>query len=93
MCCPSQDSCFSRISVCLCEQVCNIYCWVHGHVSKKITWRKLGGNLHRGINAENSVLHISNAQRSHTGSYLYTAFTSYGIFREVIILGIKSEIF
>ena len=69
------------------------YCWVQGHVSKKITWHKLGGNLHRGINAENGVLHISNAQRSHTGSYLCTVFTSYGIFREVTILGIKGEIF
>ena len=69
------------------------YCWVQGHVSKKITWRKLGGNLHRGINTENGVLHISNAQRSHTGSYLCTVFISYGIFRAVTILGIKGEIF
>ena len=69
------------------------YCWVQGHVSKKITWRKLGGNLHRGINTENGVLHISNAHRSHTGSYLCTVFTSYGIFRAVTILGIKGETF
>lgn len=69
------------------------YCWVQGHVSKKITWRKLGGNLHRGITAENGVLYITNAQRPHTGSYLCTVFTSYGIFRAVTILGIKGEIF
>ena len=69
------------------------YCWVQGHVSKKITWLKLGGNLHRGINTENGVLQVSNAQKSHTGSYLCTVFTSNGVFRAVTILGIKGKIF
>ena len=49
--------------------------------------------MHRGITAENGVLYITNAQRPHTGSYLCTVFTSYGIFRAVTILGIKGEIF
>ena len=65
------------------------YCWVQGHLPKKITWRKLEGNSHRDISTTNGLLHINNVQRSHNGSYLCTVFTNYGIFRAVAILGIK----
>ena len=67
------------------------YCWVQGHLSKKITWRKLEGNLLRDISTANGILHINKVQRSHTRSYLCTVFTSYGIFRAVSILGVKGK--
>ena len=67
------------------------YCWVQGQTSKKTTWLRLGGTLSHDISTEDGVLHISNAQRSHIGSYLCTVFTSYGIFRAVAILGIKGK--
>ena len=65
------------------------YCWVQGHLPKKITWHKLEGNSHRDISTTNGILHINNVQRSHIGSYLCTVFTNYGVFRAVAILGIK----
>ena len=67
------------------------YCWVQGQSFKKRTWRKLEGNLLRDISTTNGILHINNVQRSHTGSYLCTVVTSYGIFRAVTILGIKGK--
>ena len=67
------------------------YCWVQGHLSQKITWRKLEGNSHREISTTNGILHINNVQRSHTGSYLCTVVTSYGTFRAVTILGVKGK--
>ena len=68
------------------------YCWVQGQsFNKKITWRKLEGNLLRDISTTNGILHISNVQRSHSGSYLCTVVTSYGIFRAATILGIKGK--
>ena len=66
------------------------YCWVQGHLSKKITWRKLGGSFSHDSTAD-GVLHIKNVQRSHIGSYLCTVFTNYGVFRALTILGIKGE--
>ena len=68
------------------------YCWVQGHLSKKITWRKLGGSFSHDSTAD-GVLHIKNVQRSHIGSYLCTVFTNYGVFRALTILGIKGEPF
>ena len=67
------------------------YCWVQGQSFKKITWRKLEGNLLRDISTTNGILHINYVQRSHTGSYLCTVVTSYGIFRAVTLLGIKGK--
>ena len=67
------------------------YCWVQGHLPKKITWRKLEGNSHRDISTTNGILQINNVQRSHTGSYLCTVVTSYGTFRAVSILGVKGK--
>ena len=67
------------------------YCWVQGHLSQKITWRRLEGNSHRDISTTNGILHINNVQRSHTGSYLCTVVTSYGTFRAVSILGVKGK--
>ena len=67
------------------------YCWVQGQSFKKMTWRKLEGNLLRDISTTNGILHINNVQRSHTGSYLCTVVTSYGIFRAVTTLGIKGK--
>ena len=67
------------------------YCWVQGQSFKKITWLKLDGNLLRDISTTNGILHLNNVQRSHTGSYLCTVVTSYGIFRAVAILGIKGK--
>ena len=65
------------------------YCWVQGESFKKITWRKLEGNVLREVSTSNGLLHINNVQRSHNGSYLCTVFTNYGVFRAVAILGIK----
>ena len=65
------------------------YCWFQGKWSKKITWRKLEGNVLREVRTSNGLLHINNVQRSHNGSYLCTVFTNYGVFRAVAILGIK----
>ena len=65
------------------------YCWFQGKSSKKITWRKLEGNVLREVSTSNGLLHINNVQRSHIGSYLCTVFTNYGVFRAVAILGIK----
>ena len=67
------------------------YCWVQGQSFKKITWRKLEGNLLRDISTTNGILHINYVQRSHTGSYLCTVVTSSGTFRAVTILGIKGK--
>ena len=66
-----------------------LYCWFQGKSSKKITWRKLEGNVLREVSTTNGLLHINNVQRSHTGSYLCTVFTNNGVFRAVTILGIK----
>ena len=67
------------------------YCWVQGQSFKKITWRKLEGNLLRDISTTDGILHINNVQRSHAGSYLCTVVTSYGMFRAVTTLGIKGK--
>ena len=69
------------------------YCWVEGQMSKKITWRKLGGSQPRDIRTKDGELHINNAKRSHSGSYLCIAFTSYGIFQAITILEIEGKIF
>ena len=66
------------------------YCWVQGHMSKKITWSKLGSTLSHN-SATDGVLHISNVQRSHAGSYLCTVLTNYGIIRLVATLGVKGK--
>ena len=68
------------------------YCWVQGHLCKKISWRKLGSSFSYDSTAD-GVLHIKNVQRSHIGSYLCTVFTNYGVFRALTILGIKGEPF
>ena len=68
-----------------------VYCWVQGQSSKKIIWRKLEGNVLRDISTTNDIFHTNNVQRSHTGSYLCTVFTSYGIFRAAVILGIRGR--
>ena len=65
------------------------YCWVQGQSFKKLTWRKLEGNVLREVSTSNGLLHINNVQRSRNGSYLCTVFTNYGVFRAVAILGIK----
>ena len=67
------------------------YCWVQGQSFKKITWRKLEGNVLRDISTTDGILHINNVQRSHPGSYLCTVVTGYGIFRAVTTLGIKGK--
>ena len=67
------------------------YCWVQGQSFKKITWRKLEGNVFRDISTTDGILHINYVQRSHPGSYLCTVVTDYGIFRAVTILGIKGK--
>ncbi|CAH3143474.1 unnamed protein product [Pocillopora meandrina] len=50
------------------------YCWVQGHLSSKITWRKLGGTL-SDATVEDGALRISSVQRSHAGSYMCTGHT------------------
>ncbi|CAH3143480.1 unnamed protein product, partial [Pocillopora meandrina] len=66
------------------------YCWVQGHLSSKITWRKLGDTLSDAI-VEDGALRISNVQRSHAGSYVCTAHTGLGIFRIISRLRLKEQ--
>ena len=73
------------------NKLATFYCWVQGQSFKKITWRKLEGNLLRDISTTDGILHINNVQRSHAGSYLCTVVTSYGIFQAVTTLGIKGK--
>ena len=68
------------------------FCWVQGHTSSKITWRKLGGTL-SDATVENGALRINSVQRSHVGSYMCTAQTGLGIFRIVGRLLVKGRIF
>ena len=68
------------------------YCWVDGQTSKQITWSKLGGVLASDITVKGDVLHISNVQKSHSGSYLCTAITDYGTLRAIGTLGVKGNI-
>ena len=68
------------------------YCWVQGHLSSKITWRKLGGTLSNAT-VEDGALRISNVQRSHAGSYMCTAHTGSGMFRIISMLHIKGGVF
>ena len=68
------------------------YCWVQGHLSSKITWRKLGGTLSNAT-VEDGALRISSVQRSHAGSYMCTAHTGLGMFRIISRLHIKGEVF
>ena len=68
------------------------YCWVQGHLSSKITWRKLGGTLSNAT-VEDGALRISNVQRSHAGSFMCTAHTGSGMFRIISMLHIKGRVF
>ena len=68
------------------------YCWVQGHLSSKITWRKLGGTLSNAT-VEDGALRISSVQRSHAGSYMCTAHTGLGMFRIISRLRVKGRIF
>ena len=68
------------------------YCWVQGHLSSKITWRKLGSSL-SGATVEDDALRINSVQRSHVGSYLCTAHTGLGIFKAITRLHLKGRIF
>ena len=68
------------------------FCWVQGHTSSKITWRKLGGTV-SDVTVENGALRINSVQRSHVGSYMCTAHTGLGIFRIVGRLLVKGRIF
>ena len=67
------------------------YCWVQGQSVDKITWRKLENDSLRDIRTTNGILHISNVQRSHGGSYLCAGFTSYGIFQAAVVLGFRGR--
>ena len=68
------------------------YCWVQGHLSSKITWRKLGGTLSNAT-VEDGALRISSVQRSHAGSYMCTAHTGLGMFRILSRLHVKGRVF
>ena len=69
------------------------YCWVYGATSMKITWSKLGvrSTSFNATFAQGGVLHISNVTRSHVGSYMCTANTSYGILKTVSSLHLKGK--
>ena len=72
---------FFRVSVCVCiYRSATFYCWAQGQSVNKITWRKQENDSLRDIRTTNGILHISDVQRSHAGSYLCAGFTSYGIF-------------
>ena len=68
------------------------YCWVQGHLSSKITWRKLGGTL-SDATVEDGALRISSIQRSHAGSYMCTAHTGLGTLRIISRLHVKGRVF
>ena len=68
------------------------YCWVQGHLSSKITWRKLGGTLSN-VTVEDGALRISSVQRSHAGSYMCTGQTGLGMFRIISRLHVKGKVF
>ena len=68
------------------------YCWVQGHLSSKITWRKLGGTL-SDATVEDGALRISSVQRSHAGSYMCTGHTGLGMFRMISRLHVKGRVF
>ena len=68
------------------------YCWVQGHLSSKITWRKLGGTLSN-VAVKDGALRMSSVQRSHAGSYMCTAHTGLGMFRIISRLRVKGRIF
>ena len=68
------------------------YCWVQGHLSSKITWRKLGGTL-SDATVEDGALRISSVQRSHAGSYMCTGHTGLGMFRIISRLHVKGRVF
>ena len=68
------------------------YCWVQGATSKKITWCKLGGTLFSNTLTPGGVLHIRNVTRAHAGSYMCTAYTSYGILKPFASLALKGKI-
>ena len=68
------------------------YCWIQGHLSSKITWRKLGGTLSNAT-VEDGALRISSVQRSHAGSYMCTAHTGLEMFRIISRLHIKGKVF
>ena len=67
------------------------YCWVQGQSVDKISWRKLENDSLRDIRTTNGLLHISNVQKSHTGSYLCAGFTSHGLFQAVVVLGFRGR--
>ena len=64
------------------------YCWVQGHLSSKIKWRKLGGTLSNAT-TEDGALRISSVQRSHAGLYMCIAHTGLGMFRIISRLHVK----
>ncbi|RMX45209.1 hypothetical protein pdam_00021082 [Pocillopora damicornis] len=64
------------------------YCWVQGHLSSKITLRKLAGTL-SDATTEDGALRISSVQRSHAGLYMCTAHTGLGMFRIISRLHVK----
>ena len=68
------------------------YCWVQGHLSSKITWRKLGGTL-SDATVGDGALRISSVQRSHAGSYMCTGHTGLGMFRIISRLHVKGRVF
>ena len=69
------------------------YCWVYGATSMKISWSKLGvrGTSFNDTSAQGGVLHIGNVTRSHVGSYMCMANTSYGILKTVSSLHLKGK--
>ena len=68
------------------------YCWIQGHLSSKITWRKLGGTLSDAI-VEDGAIRIGSVERSHAGLYMCTAHTGLGIFRTISRLHVKGRVF
>lgn len=67
------------------------YCWVRGVTSLKITWSKLGGTSLTNTETRNGVLYIKNVTRSHAGSLVCTAHTSYGTLEAVTTLQLKEQ--
>ncbi|RMX55772.1 hypothetical protein pdam_00020921, partial [Pocillopora damicornis] len=64
------------------------FCWVQGHTSSKITWRKLGGTV-SDATVENGSLRINSVQRSHVGSYMCSANTGLESLRGFSTLQVK----
>ena len=71
------------------SEAATFYCWVSGQMSKRITWRKIGGSLLTDTTSQDGILHINSVQKSDVGSYMCTVYTGHGILKAIGRLQLK----